>query len=55
VVPLAVDSGRLWPRHRFLKRPGIVTMRFGEPLPPGLPRAEIEAAVHEAINALDQA
>ncbi len=55
VVPLAVDSGRLWPRHRFLKRPGIVTMRFGEPLPPGLPRAEIEAAVHAAINALDPA
>lgn len=55
VVPLAVDSGRLWPRHRFVKRPGIVTMRFGEPLPPGLNRAEIEAAVHAAINALEPA
>ena len=53
VVPVAVDSGRLWPRHRFVKRPGIVTARFGDPLPPGLPRADIEAAVHEAINALD--
>ncbi len=53
VVPVALDSGRLWPRHRFLKRSGIVTMRFGPPLPPGLPRGEIEAAVHAAINALD--
>jgi 1-acyl-sn-glycerol-3-phosphate acyltransferase len=55
VVPVALDSGRLWPRHRFEKRPGIVTMRFGAPIPPGLPRGEIEAAVHAAINALETA
>ncbi|MGZ8283984.1 MAG: lysophospholipid acyltransferase family protein [Allosphingosinicella sp.] len=53
VVPVALDSGRLWPRHKFVKRPGIVTMRFGEPIPPGLPRAEIEAIVHAAINQLE--
>ena len=53
VVPVALDSGRLWPRHRFVKRPGIVTFRFGEPIAPGLPRREIEAAVHEAINVLE--
>ena len=53
VVPVAVDSGRLWPRRRFAKRPGTVTFRFGEPLAPGLPRREIEAAVHGAINALE--
>ena len=54
VVPVAIDSGRLWPRHRFLKSPGIITMRFGEPIPAGLPRAEIEAAVHAAINVLER-
>ncbi len=53
VVPLALDSGRLWPRRGFVKRPGLVTMRFGEPIPPGLPRGEIEARVHAAINALE--
>lgn len=53
VVPIALDSGRLWPRKSFFKRSGIVTMRFGEPIPPGLPRPEIEARVHAAINALD--
>jgi 1-acyl-sn-glycerol-3-phosphate acyltransferase len=53
VVPLALDSGRVWPR-RFVKRPGIVTMRFGEPIRPGLKRDEIEAAVHAAINALER-
>jgi 1-acyl-sn-glycerol-3-phosphate acyltransferase len=52
VVPVALDSGRLWPR-RGPKRPGIVTMRFGTPIPPGLPRREVEARVHAAINALD--
>ena len=53
VVPLAVDSGRLWPRRSFVKRPGVVTFRFGESLDPGRPRGEVEAAVHKAINALE--
>jgi 1-acyl-sn-glycerol-3-phosphate acyltransferase len=53
VVPVALDSGRLWPRRAFVKRPGVVTMRFGEPIPPGLPRREAEARVHAAINALE--
>jgi 1-acyl-sn-glycerol-3-phosphate acyltransferase len=53
VVPIALDSGTLWPRRSFVKRPGVITIRFGEPIPPGLPRAEIEARVREAINSLE--
>jgi 1-acyl-sn-glycerol-3-phosphate acyltransferase len=53
VVPVALDSGRVWPPRSFVKRPGVVTMRFGDPIPPGLPRREAEARVHAAINALD--
>lgn len=53
VVPIATDSGVAYAR-RGHKRPGIVTFRFGEPIAPGLPRKEIEAAVHTAINALDR-
>lgn len=52
VVPVAVDSGRLVPR-RGPKRAGVITIRYGDPIPPGLPRGEIEARVHAAINALD--
>lgn len=52
VVPIAVDSGRLWPRRGLIKRSGIITFRFGEPVPPGLPRAEMEARVHAAMNVL---
>ena len=52
VVPVAVDSGRLWGRG-FVKQPGVVTFKVGETIPPGLPRKEIEARVHAAINALE--
>jgi 1-acyl-sn-glycerol-3-phosphate acyltransferase len=52
VVPVAVDSGRLWTK-RLLKKPGIVHFRIGESIPPGLKRDEIEARVHAAINALN--
>jgi 1-acyl-sn-glycerol-3-phosphate acyltransferase len=52
VVPVATDSGDVWPR-KGLKRPGVVTLRFGAVVPPGLPRAEAEAKVHAAINALE--
>jgi 1-acyl-sn-glycerol-3-phosphate acyltransferase len=53
VVPVAVDTGRFWLRRRFAKRPGIATIRFGEPIRTGLPRDEIEARVHAAINVLE--
>jgi 1-acyl-sn-glycerol-3-phosphate acyltransferase len=53
VVPVALDSGLVWPRRTFVKRPGVITMRFGETIPAGLPRREIEARVHAAINALE--
>jgi len=52
VVPVAVNSGRLWGRG-FVHQPGIVTFKVGETIPPGLKRDEVEARVHAAINALD--
>ena len=51
VVPVAVDSGPLY--HRLWKRRGTITVRFGDAVPPGLPRAEIEQRVHSAINVLN--
>lgn len=53
VVPVAVDSGKVAPRNSFMKRAGTITYRVGEIVPPGLPRAEAEARVHAAINALN--
>jgi 1-acyl-sn-glycerol-3-phosphate acyltransferase len=52
VVPLAHDSGRVWPKG-LVKRPGVIRLKVGETIPPGLRRAEIEERVHRAINALE--
>lgn len=52
VVPVAVDSGRLWGRG-FIHRSGTITFRVGETIPPGLARNDVEARVHSAINALE--
>ena len=54
VVPVAVDSGRLWGRG-LVHRSGTVTFKVGNTIPPGLKRAEVEARVHAAINALELA
>ena len=54
VVPVAVDSGRLWGPN-LPKGAGTVRFRIGEPIPAGLNREEIETRVHTAINALELA
>lgn len=54
VVPVAVKSGHVWPR-KGPKRPGVITFHFGEPIPAGLPRPEIEKRVFEAINRFEPA
>ena len=53
VIPVAIDSGRFY--HRWFKRPGTIVYRFGEPIPPGLPREEIEARVQAAITQFNRA
>jgi len=53
VVPIAVKSGHVWPR-KGAKEPGVVTLHFGAPIAPGLPRKEAEALVHAGINALNE-
>jgi 1-acyl-sn-glycerol-3-phosphate acyltransferase len=52
VVPIAVDSGRLWGRG-FVKRAGLVTFKAGGAIPPHLKRGDVEARVHAGINALE--
>lgn len=51
VVPVAVNSGRLY--HRRWKKPGVITVKVGERIEPGLPREDIEERVHTAINVLN--
>jgi 1-acyl-sn-glycerol-3-phosphate acyltransferase len=51
VIPVAVNSGPVY--GGFRKRRGTIQIRFGEPIGPGLSRAELETRVLEAINALN--
>ena len=35
VIPVAHNAGELWPRNRFTKKAGIVTVRIGKPMVAG--------------------
>jgi 1-acyl-sn-glycerol-3-phosphate acyltransferase len=50
VVPIAHNAGEYWTKG-FAKRPGTITLAFLPEIPPQLPREELEARVHAAINA----
>ena len=52
VLPVAIDSGRLWTRG-WVKKSGTINIIIGDPIPGGLRREEIERRVHAAINAIE--
>ncbi len=52
VIPVALDAGRIWPKG-FVKGTGPAHMKVGDPIPPALPREEMERRVHAAINSLN--
>ncbi|MBE7209570.1 MAG: 1-acyl-sn-glycerol-3-phosphate acyltransferase [Gluconacetobacter diazotrophicus] len=45
VIPVATDSGRCWSRRSFLRRPGVIHLDLAPPLPAGLRRPELLAAI----------
>jgi 1-acyl-sn-glycerol-3-phosphate acyltransferase len=51
VVPVAVNSGLTY--AGLWKKSGTIILKLGDPIPPGLPREEVEARVRDAINALN--
>lgn len=50
VVPIALDSGRVWPRNGWLKFPGRVHVCFLEPIKPGLTRKEFMFTLEKHIE-----
>ncbi len=56
VVPVALNSGLFWRRRAFTKRPGLITVEFLPPIPPGLARrafmAELERRIETASDRL---
>lgn len=56
LVPMALNSGVFWGKRSFIKRPGLVTIEFLPPIPPGLPKDvalfELEARLETASDRL---
>ncbi len=56
VVPVALNSGVFWPRHRFIRQPGTLVLEFLPPIVPGLKReafmAELENRIETATDRL---
>ena len=50
MVPVALNSGLLWPRRRIVRYPGTITVSFLPAIPPGLPRAEAQERLQNAIE-----
>lgn len=58
VVPVAVTSAKVWPRKAFIKRPGVVDVSIGRPIPssgrkPDELMAEVEAWIESEMRRLD--
>ncbi len=52
VIPLAVTSGKCWPRRAFLKTPGVVEVSVGKPIPSiGRHHKELMQEVEDWIEA----
>jgi 1-acyl-sn-glycerol-3-phosphate acyltransferase len=52
VVPIAVNSGELWPKKRFIKQPGMITVSIGKPIDStGKTPDELNAEVQAWIEA----
>lgn len=52
VVPIAVTSARVWPKGSFIKRPGVVDVSIGAPIPSqGREPAELMREVQNWIEA----
>jgi 1-acyl-sn-glycerol-3-phosphate acyltransferase len=58
VIPIAVTSAKVWPRKAFIKRPGVVDVSIGKPIPSegrdpdGLMR-EVEDWIETEMRRLD--
>jgi 1-acyl-sn-glycerol-3-phosphate acyltransferase len=58
VVPIAVSSGKCWPRQGFLKYPGVVQVSIGQPIPsagrePKELMREVEAWIEAEMRRID--
>ena len=58
VLPIAVASARCWPRNAFIKRPGVIDVSIGTPIPsagrqPDELMREVEAWIEAEMRRID--
>jgi len=53
-VPIALNSGKVWPKHGIIKHPGKITVSFLKPIEPGLSRDDfiknLETQIYDEIK-----
>ena len=53
-VPIALNSGKVWPKHGIIKHPGKITVSFLKPIEPGLSRDDfiknLETRIYDEIK-----
>ena len=53
-IPIALNSGKVWPKQGIIKYPGKITISFLKPIQPGLSRDEfiknLEIAIYDEIK-----
>jgi 1-acyl-sn-glycerol-3-phosphate acyltransferase len=50
VTPVIHNSGKFWPRHGFIKKPGTITVKFHDPIYPGLSRDQFMNKLNEVFR-----
>ncbi len=53
VIPVATDSGTCWSRRAFRKNPGVIHVIIRKPLPAGMPREALMAALETILRDAD--
>ena len=53
-IPIALNSGKVWPKKGFIKHPGKITVSFLEPIKPGLSKEQfitnLEVKIYDEIK-----
>jgi 1-acyl-sn-glycerol-3-phosphate acyltransferase len=50
IVPVSLDTGRVWPRNSFRKYPGVISIRVHPPLAYNLDKPLLLRQLHHSIN-----
>ena len=50
ILPIAVNSGKYWPKHTFIKKSGKIIIKFLPIIKPNLSRDEVLSEVQKKIE-----